>query len=118
MQKTKELIELFRAIGTHDLARATTLSRKLAAQHGSRGHYRVERDLLGALNGPPNGTSNGRHTLVNTTWSLGSTLMPLAAAKELAQLELSRAVRITFKEITQEWRARAKLAKHGLPRRW
>jgi len=118
MAKTRELIELFRAIGNHDLARATSLSRKLAAQHGSRGQYRVERDLLGALNGAANGTGNGRHMPVNFTWSLGSTLMPLVAAKQLAQLELSPSVRIVFNEIAQEWRARVKLAKHGLSRRW
>lgn len=118
MPKTKDLIELFRAIGTHDLARATALSRKLAAQHGSRGQYRAERDLLAALNGAANGTSNGQHAPINTTWSLGSALMPLASPKRLAQLELSGAVRAGFKEVTEEWRARAKLAKHGLPRRW
>ena len=89
MPKKTELIELFRAIGSHDLARAAELSRKLAAQHGSRGQYRAERDLLGALNGSANGTSNGRHAAVNTTWSLGSVLMPLSAPKRLLQLELS-----------------------------
>ncbi len=63
MPKTRELIELFRAIGSHDLAQAATLSRKLAAQHGAQGHYRAERDLLGALNGaakPQNNGQNGR----------------------------------------------------------
>jgi hypothetical protein len=87
MPKTKEMIELFRAIGSHDLARATTLSRKLAAQHGSRGQYRAERDLLGALNGAASGTSNGHHTPVNTTWSLGSALMK---AKGSVLVSLSR----------------------------
>jgi SpoVK/Ycf46/Vps4 family AAA+-type ATPase len=118
MQKKKELIELFRAIGSHDLARAMTYSRKLAAQHGSLGQYRAERELLDALNGAGNGASNGHHTRVNTTWSLGSVLMPLASQKRLAQLELSSGVRASFKEITEEWRARAKLTEHGLPRRW
>jgi len=118
MPKTKELMELFRAIGSHDLSRATALSRTLAKQHGSRGQYRAERDLLGALNGAVNGTSNGHHMPANTTWSLGNTLMPLASPKKLAQLELSPGVRAGFKEITQEWQARAKLTEHGLPRRW
>jgi hypothetical protein len=38
MPKTRELIELFRAIGSQDLAQAATLSRNLAAQSGGRGH--------------------------------------------------------------------------------
>ncbi len=118
MPKTKELIELFRAIGTHDLARATALSRRLATQQGTHGHFRAERDLLGALNGAANGTTNGHHTPVNTTWSVGNTLMALDTQKQLSALELSPAVRASFKGIIEEWRARVKLSKHCLPRRW
>lgn len=118
MPKKRELIELFRAIGSHDLARATALSRKLAAQRGTRGQYRTERELLDALNGGSNGASNGHQTHLNTTWSLGSTLMPLISPQRLAQLELSPEVRNGFREITEEWRARVKLTKHGIPRRW
>jgi hypothetical protein len=80
MPKTRELIELFRAIGSHDLAQAVTLSRKLAAQRGSRGQYRVERDLLGALNGMAKPPTSGQNTALNTTWSVSGTLMPLPAS--------------------------------------
>ena len=118
MPKTRELFDLFRAIGSHDLAQAAALSRKLAEQHGSRGHYRAERELLAALNGMAKPPTNGQNAALNTTWSVGSTLMPLTASKKLAALELSSAVRESFNEVIREWKSRSKLAKHGLPRRW
>lgn len=118
MPKTRELIELFRAIGSHDLAQAVVLSRKLAAQRGSRGQYRAERDLLGALNGMAKPPSNGQGIAPNTTWSVNGTLMPLVASKPLSALELSPAIRGSFHEIIKEWKLRSKLEKHGLPRRW
>src|SRR4051812_16540298 len=116
MSKTRDLTELFRAIGSRDLARATVLSRKLATQHGLRGQFRAERDLLGALNGggaPTNGQAG-----LSTAWSVGDTLMPLTASRELAGLELSPTVRANLADVVKEWNARAKLAKHSLPRRW
>src|SRR5258708_506140 len=89
MPKTKELLELFRAIGTHDLSRATAVSRKLAAQHGARGHYRAEKQLMTALNGAvthaPRDSSNQN---VQTLWLAASSLMPLAVDKKLSDLEL------------------------------
>ncbi len=119
MSKTRELIELFRAIGSHDLAQAAVLSRKLAAQHGSRGQYRAERDLLGALNGMAKpGLPNGQNAPLQTTWSVGGTLMALPASKHFSDLELFPTVRESFREVMQEWKSREKLVKHGLPRRW
>jgi SpoVK/Ycf46/Vps4 family AAA+-type ATPase len=118
MPKTRELIELFRAIGSHDIAQAATLSRKLAAQRGARGQYRAERDLLGALNGMAKPPTNGQNATLNTTWSVNGTLMPLTASKKLSALELSSEVRESFVEIIKEWKSRSKLVKHGLPRRW
>lgn len=118
MPKTRELIELFRAIGSHDLAQAATLSRKLAAQHGSRGQYRAERDLLGALNGMAKPPTNRQNAAPHTTWSVGTTLMPLPLSKQLSALELPPAVRSSFREVIKEWKSRSKLVKHGLPRRW
>lgn len=118
MPKARELIELFRAIGSHDMAQAATLSRKLAAQHGAQGHFRTERDLLGALNGMAKPPTNGQSATLSTTWSVNGTLMPLPALKKLSALELSPAVRESFGEIIQEWELRSKLEKHGLPRRW
>lgn len=112
------MIELFRAIGTHDLSRAASLARKLAAQHGSRGQFRVERDLLGALNGAAHEPRNGQQTSISTVWSVGGALMPLVPVKSLAELELTPALRSAFREIVAEWNAREKLAKHGLSRRW
>jgi SpoVK/Ycf46/Vps4 family AAA+-type ATPase len=94
------------------------LSRKLAAQHGLRGHYRVERDLLGALNGMAKPPTNSQTAEINTAWSVGGTLMPLAASRNLSALELSPAVRKSFREVIKEWKSRSKLEKHGLPRRW
>lgn len=118
MPKTRELIELFRAIGSHDLAQAAALSRKLAEQHGLRGQYRAERDLLGALNGMAKPLANGHRAAPTLTWSVGGTLMPLIASKPLSALELPAAVRGSFQEIIKEWKSRSKLEKHGLPRRW
>jgi len=118
MPKTKDLIELFRAIGSHDLAQAAALSRKLAVQHGSRGQYRAERDLLGALNGMAKPQINGQGTAPNTAWSVSGTLMPLVTEKPLAALELSPIVRSGLEEIIKEWESRSKLEKHRLPRRW
>ena len=118
MPKTRELIELFRAIGSHDLAQAATLSRKFAAQRGARGQYRAERDLLGALNGMAKPPPSGQNAALNTTWSVGGTLMPLPPSKRLSELELTPAVRESFGEVIKEWKSREKLVKHGLPRRW
>jgi len=117
MPKTRELIELFRAIGSHDLTQAATLSRKLAAQRGARGQFRAERDLLGALNGMAKPPTNGQNT-PQTSWSVGGTLMPLPTLKSLSELELCPKVRESFSEIIKEWKSREKLVKHGLPRRW
>ncbi len=118
MPKTRELIELFRAIGSHDLAQAATLSRKLAAQRGARGQYRAERDLLGALNGMATPPTNGQNAALHTTWSVGNTLMPLPTSKQLSALELSPAVRKGFGDVIKEWKSREKLVTHGIPRRW
>lgn len=118
MPKTRELIELFRAIGSHDLAQAATLSRKLAAQRGARGQYRAERDLLGALNGMAKPPTASQPAMLNAAWSVNGTLMPLPASKRLDQLELSPAVRKSFGDVIKEWKSRDKLVKHGLPRRW
>lgn len=118
MAKTRELIELFRAIGSHDIAQAATLSRKLAAQRGARGQYRAERDLLGALNGMAKPLTPGQSAVLNAAWSVNGTLMPLPASKRLDQLELSPAVRKSFGDVIKEWKSRDKLVKHGLPRRW
>ncbi|HYR58274.1 MAG TPA: AAA family ATPase, partial [Chthoniobacteraceae bacterium] len=118
MPKTRELIELFRAIGTHDLTQAASVARKLASQHGSRGQFRAERDLLGALNGTARSPSRESHSTPVTVWSAASALMPLPTTKKMADLELSPAVRTSFDEFTEEWRARVTLAKHHLPRRW
>jgi len=112
------MIELFRAIGSHDLGQAVTLSRKLAAQHGARGQYRAERNLLGALNGMTKPPTNGLNATINTTWSVDGTLMPLPASRRLSSLELSPVIREGFSEVIEEWKSRSKLAKHGLPRRW
>jgi SpoVK/Ycf46/Vps4 family AAA+-type ATPase len=118
MPKTRELIELFRAIGSHDLAQAATLSRKLAAQRGARGQYRAERDLLGALNGMAKPPAAGRPAILNAAWSVNGTLMSLSASKRLDELELSSAVRKSFGDVIKEWKCRDKLVNYGLPRRW
>lgn len=118
MPKTRELIELFRAIGSHDLMQAAALSRKIAEQHGSRGQFRAERDLLGALNGMAKPPGNGQGVALSTTWSVNGALMPLVASKPLSTLELSPTVRGGFQEIIKEWELRSKLDKYGLPRRW
>jgi SpoVK/Ycf46/Vps4 family AAA+-type ATPase len=118
MPKARELIELFRAIGAHDLAQAATLSRKLAAQRGARGQYRAERDLLGALNGMAKPPTAAQPAMLNAAWSVDGTLMPLPASKWLTELELAPAVRKGFGEVVTEWKSRDKLVKHGLPRRW
>jgi hypothetical protein len=118
MPKTRELIELFRAIGSHDLAQAASLSRKLAAQRGARGQYRAERDLLGALNGMAKPPTAGQPAMLNAAWSVNGTLMPLPVSKRLDQLALSPAVRKSFGDVIKEWKSREKLVEHSLPRRW
>lgn len=118
MAKTRELIDLFRAIGSNDIVQATIISRKMAALRGARGQYRAERDLLGALNGMAKPPANGQNATLNTAWNVSGTLMPLTASKKLSTLELSSGVRESFREIIKEWKSRSKLAKHGLPRRW
>lgn len=117
MAKTKELLELFRAIGAHDLPQAAAVSRKLAAQRGARGQYRAERELVSALNGA------AAHSLrdsaqVQSVWSAASSLMPLHAKKTLQDLELPQATRMELASIVREWRFQDKLTKHGIPRRW
>jgi SpoVK/Ycf46/Vps4 family AAA+-type ATPase len=62
--------------------------------------------------------ASGQNAALQTTWSVGGTLMPLPASKQLSALELSPAVRESFGEVIKEWKSRSKLVKHGLPRRW
>lgn len=62
--------------------------------------------------------TNGQNAAPHTTWSVGGSLMPLPASKQLSALELSSAVRKGFGDVIKEWKSREKLVKHGLPRRW
>lgn len=116
MAKTRELAELFSAIGSNDLVRANILARTVAGRHGARGHHRVERDLLGALDAPRS-PQNGA-TAPTNAWQMNSSLMPLRPQKRLAELELTPSIRNTVNELLQEWRARARLSAKGIPRRW
>ncbi len=119
MPKTKELLELFRAIGAHDLTRAAAVSRRLAAQHGARGQYRAEKELMTALNGTVTHGSHGLpHQNGQAVWLAASSLMPLTTDKKLSDLELPQATQAELAGIIREWEARDKLAKHGIPRRW
>jgi SpoVK/Ycf46/Vps4 family AAA+-type ATPase len=118
MGKNRELLDLFRAIGSHDLSRANEVSRKLAMAEGRRGHHRVERDLIGALNGASKATSGSNTMLVHAAWSVESTLMPIKAAKTLDMLELPESLRISLREVIEEWKQRSKLVENNLPRRW
>jgi hypothetical protein len=97
MAKTRELAELFRAIGSNDLVRANTLARTVASRHGARGQHRAERDLLGALDGarPP---QNGAAVPTNA-WQINSSLMPLFPQKQLVELELTPSIRDTLNEL-------------------
>ncbi len=118
MPKTKELIDLFRAIGRHDLTQAASMARKLASEHGSRGQFRAQRDLLGALNGAALAPRQEQPSAVTATWTVPSALMPLSATSKMEDLELPSTVRVAFTEVIKEWRSRVELAKHRLPRRW
>lgn len=118
MPKNREMIDLFRAIGSHDMPRAAEISRRLAVAEGGRGHFRVERDLLGALNGAAKLAPKSNGAPPNAAWSVEGTLMPIKPVKSLLELELPTSIRSSLSDIIAEWNARSKLAEHGLPRRW
>ncbi len=115
--KNREIIDLFRAIGSHDLLKAAEISRRMATAEGGRGHHRIERDLLSALNGAAKfaPASSPSHSL--TAWSVEATLMPLSPPISMESLELPKALRADLSELVLEWKARTRLAEHGLPRR-
>ena len=117
MQKSREMIDLFRAIGAHDMQRAAEISRELAAKEGTRGHYKVQRDLLGALNGAAKSVEKNKKS-IHSAWSIEDTLLSLTPTKALSDLELPASLRANIAEIIAEWNARSKLAEHNLPRRW
>ena len=116
MQKSREMIDLFRAIGAHDMQRAAEISRDLAAKEGTRGHYKVQRELLGALNGSAKSVEPQKKP-PHSAWSIGDTLLSLTPTKALADLELPASLRASITDTIAEWNARAKLADHKLPRR-
>src|SRR5688572_4397600 len=118
MPKAKDLVNLFRAIGAHDLSRASDISRKLAAEHGARGQRRLERDLLGALNGAAKKENPSATQLTRNGWLAPMALMPISNAKPLAEIELPISNRKSLTEVVREWCFKDKLQKAGLPRRW
>lgn len=115
--KNREIIDLFRAIGSHDLLRAAEISRRMASAEGERGHHLLERDLMGALNGAAKFAPASSPNHSATAWSVEATLMPIMPSRSMESLELPKALRDDLNELVQEWKARTRLAEHGVPRR-
>ena len=120
MPKTRNLTDLFRAIGSHDLGRAAAVARELATRHGKRGQFQAERDLLGALNGSAQKPNSSPSPTVHavTAWNVHSALLPLTPSRSLSELRLGKATRQALAEVLAERRAVAKLTEKGIPRRW
>src|SRR5687768_12056019 len=115
MPKARDLVSLFRAIGAHDLTRASEISQRLAKEHGARGQRQMERDLLGALNGAAKKDLTNSASLARGTWMAPTALMPISSAKALTELELPRGLRQSLDELAREWRFKDKLQRAGLP---
>jgi SpoVK/Ycf46/Vps4 family AAA+-type ATPase len=117
MPKLKELTALFRAIGANDHARAISAAKKIAADHGSQGKFKAERELLTALSESP--TRGARQAPPSdTTWSVASSLMQLDSKNRLSALQMPHALREDFEDLIKEWKGRVVLQKRRIPRRW
>lgn len=89
----------------------------MASAEGNRGHHRLERDLLGALNGAAKFAPASNPGQSPTAWSVEATLMPIPPTRSMDSLELPKALRDDLKELVREWKSRDRLAEHGVPRR-
>lgn len=116
MPRKKELVDLFRAIGSNNLSQAASIARGMAAQHGARGQHRAERELLSALNGAA--SAQPQSMVHGTVWAINNSLMPLPTPKRLPDLELNRGAREVFDELLREFAATSNLKRHDIPRRW
>lgn len=89
----------------------------MASAEGGRGHHRLERDLLGALNGAAKFAPSSSPSHSPVAWSVEATLMPISPAHSVESLELTKALRTDLNDLVLEWKARTRLAEHGVPRR-
>ena len=119
MPKTRELTELFRAIGSHEFTRAVALARSVAEQYSVRGQFQAERELLAALSGNTKNMGSGhKPSNGNLLWNFDTALMQLVTNKSLDQIELPEALRAELYGVVKEWKFAEKLAARGIPRRW
>ncbi len=115
MATTRQLLELFRALGNHDVTGAADAARRIAKAEGEKGNQSAARDLLGSLNGyaKQESTQFAAHN-----FSGQQCVSPLPAGCTIDELELTDGLRSEIESVANEWKHRAALAKKGITRRW
>lgn len=116
MTTTRELLDLFRAIGQHDVERAKFFARRIAQGEERKGRLSAARQLKGSLEST-NGQSAARLTQ-SVSPEVGSViatgLVQLDSQRSLASIELRPKLRAELQQLVKEWKERAYLGRHGI----
>ena len=118
MPTTKQLAELFRAIGAHDLNVAAGVAEQICRSEEKKGHRQAARQLRGALSS--NGVSkkaNSEHTNGNglsLPAFLSTALVRLDGDVTLADVVLSPTSRKELNSLVLEWEHRQRLSAKGI----
>ncbi len=116
MARTREMVELFRAIAGGDLDGATTIASHICRNEEQKGHRAAARLLRSALaNGQSfsNGNVNGHNSPTNGTSMLPTALLRLAGTP-LKNVVLSPTVRRKLEDVVREWIHRDRLHTRGI----
>lgn len=113
MATTRELIELFRAIGTEDFVAAKSAALRLCEAEAKHGHRSAARQLRGVLlNG--NGTSAAPSSSTVVGGIMSTALVRLTNDKSLDDVVLSPKLRAEIDSVISEWTNSAKLRERGI----
>lgn len=116
MSTTRELLELFRAIGQRDIERADAVASRIALNEEKKGHLSAARHLKGALRSAS--LSGQRQPAQALNAELGGTissaLVPLNATRGLDSVELPEPLRNELRQVVSEWKLRDFLARNGV----
>lgn len=121
MPTIRKLAELFRAIATHDAARAGDVAAEICKGEEHKGHRSAARLLRGALAAgaathpslPPSHGTNG----ISTSTILSSALVRLDSSQKLRNVVLTNSARDDLDNVVLEWRKRDRLRARGIERR-
>ena len=118
MPTTKQLADLFRAIGAHNLSAAAGVAELICRSEERKGHRQAARQLRGALSN--NGVSK-KDSLAHDTGNghappafLSTALVRLDTGVTLADVVLSPASRKELNSLILEWEHRQRLSDKGI----